>query len=64
MLFAASKGYVPLVKTFVAGPEWTEQTFPIAGFGGIDGRDLTAVIFAGGPEPGAFRFQIDDVRMD
>ena len=64
MLFSASKGYQPAVKSFVAGPEWSEHTFAFSDFDGIDGNGLTAVIFSGGPQPGTFRFQIDDVRME
>ncbi len=64
MLFATSKGMNPLVQTFTAGPEWSEHAFPFANFGGIDGKDVTAVIIAGGPEPGEFALQIDDVRLD
>jgi len=32
-------------------------------FGGIDGHDLMAIIFAGGPTPGPFSFRIDDIRF-
>jgi imidazolonepropionase-like amidohydrolase len=61
MLFVQSRGYTPLVQTFVAGPEWTEHTIPFSAFSGIDGKGLMAVIFAGGPTPGAFAFQVDQV---
>ena len=64
MVFAQSKGYAPLMKSFVAGSEWTEQVFPISSFEGIDGKDITAIILAGGPRPGPFSVQIDDVRLD
>lgn len=64
MLFATSKGMNPLVQTFVAGTEWSEHAFPFANFGGLDGKDVTAVIIAGGPAPGEFALQIDDVRLD
>ncbi len=64
MVFAQSKGYNPLMKTFVAGPEWAEHEFPIASFDGIDGKDITAIIIAGGPKPGAFQLQVDDVRVE
>jgi imidazolonepropionase-like amidohydrolase len=63
MIFAESKGYTPLTQTFVAGAEWKEYTFPFSAFQGIDGRDLMALMFVGGPEAGAFRLQIDDVRF-
>lgn len=64
MVFAQSKGYAPLVKTFVAGVEWAEHEFPIASFDGLDGKDLTAIIIAGGPKPGAFQLHVDDVRVE
>ena len=35
--------------------------FPFSAFGGIDGHDVIAVIFAGGLVPGPFSFQIDEV---
>jgi hypothetical protein len=62
MVFAQSKGMMPLTQTFVAGPEWHEVVIPWSAYG-IDARDLMAVIFAGGPQPGTFRFQIDDVSV-
>ena len=61
MVFAQSRGFTPLVQTVPAGAEWTEHTIPFSAFGGIDGHDLMAVIFAGGPTPGAFAFQVDEV---
>jgi imidazolonepropionase-like amidohydrolase len=63
MIFAESKGYMPLTQTFVAGPEWAQVTLPLSGFGGIDGHDIMALIFAGGPRAGGFSFQIDNVRF-
>jgi len=61
--FAENKGFAPLVQTFVTTNEWTEVVLSLSGFGGIDGHDLTALIFSGGPAAGAFAFQIDDVRF-
>jgi imidazolonepropionase-like amidohydrolase len=61
MVFAQGKGFTPLQQTFTAGPEWAEHTIPFTAFAGIDGHDLMAVIFAGGPRPGAFAFQVDEV---
>ncbi|HEX9939548.1 MAG TPA: CIA30 family protein, partial [Longimicrobium sp.] len=61
MVFSQAKGFMPLQQTFTAGPEWTEHTIPFSAFDGIDGRDVMAVIFAGGPRPGAFAFQVDQV---
>lgn len=61
LVFAQAKGFTPLQQTFTAGPEWAEHTLPFSAFGGIDGHDVMAVIFAGGPRPGAFSFQVDEV---
>jgi hypothetical protein len=38
-------------------------TFRISEFGGMDGSDLTGILFAGGPAPGQFVLQIDDVVL-
>jgi imidazolonepropionase-like amidohydrolase len=62
LIFAQSKGMMPLAQEFVAGPEWREVVIPWSAFG-TDARDLMAVIFAAGPSPGTFRFQIDDVSI-
>lgn len=63
MIFAESKGYTPLEQPFVAGSEWKQYTFPFSAFGGIDGHDLMALMFVGGPQPGPFAFQVDDIRF-
>ena len=63
MIFVENKGYTPLMQDFVAGPEWKQYTFPFSAFSGIDGHDLMALMFVGGPQPGPFAFQIDDVRF-
>lgn len=62
MLFAQSKGRMPLMQTFVAGPEWEEHTLSWKAFG-TDGSDVMAVIFAGGPAAGAFAFQVDEIAL-
>jgi len=64
LVFAQSKGMLPLTRTFVAGEAWTEQAFPWSAFGGIDGHDVMAVLFCGGPQPGKFAFEVDDVRLE
>jgi hypothetical protein len=62
MVFARSKGMTPQIRTFVAGPEWSEASFSWSDFG-IDGKDVIGVVIAGGPQPGAFALLIDDVRL-
>ena len=64
MIFAQSRGFQPITQWFTAGPEWRQVRFAISDFNGIDGRDIMAVIWAAGPGPGAFEFQIDDVRFE
>ena len=63
MVFARSKGMMPITQTFVAGPEWKEYSFPLSAFAGIDGHDLMALLFVGGPAAGPFALQVDDVRF-
>jgi imidazolonepropionase-like amidohydrolase len=62
-VFAESKGYTPLTQTFVAGPDWKEYVIPFTAFGGIDGHDIMAVVFGGGPAAGSFDFRIDNVSF-
>jgi hypothetical protein len=62
IVFAQSKGMTPIMQDFTAGPEWREIVLPWSAFG-IDARDLMAVILAGGPKPGPFNFQFDDLRV-
>lgn len=63
MVFSADRGAQGLVNPFTAGPEWGRHIFPIAGFSGIDGSDVTG-IFIGATYPGEFSFAIDDVRIE
>jgi imidazolonepropionase-like amidohydrolase len=63
MVFSQSRGMTPLVQAFDAGLEWKEIAIPFSALGGIDGRDVLAILFAGGPTPGEFSFQIDGVRV-
>lgn len=62
MIFSASKGMLPAIATFVAGAKWKEVVMPWSAFQS-DGRDVMAVIFAGGPESGPFAFQVDEVGL-
>jgi imidazolonepropionase-like amidohydrolase len=63
MVFAESKGHMPLMQDFVAGAEWKELVFPIASFGGIDGHDITGIAITAGPDAGTFAVRLDDVRV-
>ncbi|MES2359108.1 MAG: CIA30 family protein [Gemmatimonadota bacterium] len=63
MLFAKSKGFMPLSVDFVAGPEWKEYAFPFTAFEGIDGHDVMGIAFTAGPTPGPFSLRIDEVSF-
>jgi imidazolonepropionase-like amidohydrolase len=63
MLFAQSIGMQPAIANFRAPVEWTEVRFPFSRFGGIEGHDVQAILFSGGPQAGDFRFFIDGVRV-
>ncbi len=64
MLFAQSLGMMPAIQTFVAGKSWKKYSFDLKQFNGIDGHDITGVLFCGGPRPGKFSFQIDEVKFE
>ena len=63
MVFAKSKGSMPLTKSFTAGGEWTKMAVPLADFG-TDASDLQAIMFAEVAVPGHVAFQIADVRLE
>lgn len=63
MMFATRLGNIPASQPFTAGPEWQEHVMPLSAFQGIDGADLRGILFSAGPEPGTFRFAIDQVRL-
>jgi imidazolonepropionase-like amidohydrolase len=63
MIFTESSGMIPLTQTFVAGAEWKELVVPFKAFGDVTGKGLLAVLWVGGPAPGDFAFQIDDVSF-
>lgn len=62
MIFAQSRGMMPMTRTFASTPEWKEHTIPLSAFG-TDGKDMIMLIFAAGPAPGTFEFFIDNVRL-
>lgn len=63
MLFAESLGQIPVARDFVGGRDWTEFSYAFSEFPGVDPAGLTAVLFAGGPEPGDFELLIDRVTL-
>jgi imidazolonepropionase-like amidohydrolase len=62
MLFATRLGRMPAVKSFTAGPEWQQITVPFSELS-LDGSDTLGIFLGGGPALGAFRFQVDEVRL-
>jgi len=64
LVFTTSGGQIPAQQTFTAGSEWKKTTIPFVSFNGTDGHDITAILFVGGPTPGKFDFQIDDVTLE
>ncbi|HWN44608.1 MAG TPA: hypothetical protein VNW71_20460, partial [Thermoanaerobaculia bacterium] len=63
MLFAASLGQQPSMKTFEAGPEWKKHTLPISDFPRIDPSGLMGIFFGVSPAPRTFEIRVDDVRL-
>ncbi|HUA16434.1 MAG TPA: CIA30 family protein [Verrucomicrobiae bacterium] len=62
VLTAATTGQMPAFKTFVAGPEWQQFSFPISAFA-TDGSDITGLAFAHAQEPGKFAFELDELEI-
>lgn len=68
-LFAANHGFQPVCKPFTTGDGWVEKKLPLSDFTGIDLTQVTALafsaaVFPGAGKPGAFAFQLDDVRLE
>ena len=63
MIFARSRGQMPVMQRFTTTAEWKEITLPFASFQGIDGRDIMGIAFVASGTPGAFTLLIDDVRL-
>jgi imidazolonepropionase-like amidohydrolase len=62
MVFATRLGNIPATHAFKPGPEWQEVVIPFSAFG-IDGSDLSGVLFSAGAAAGSFSFAIDEVRF-
>ncbi|MGA8431112.1 MAG: CIA30 family protein [Candidatus Sulfotelmatobacter sp.] len=52
---------MPGIKTFVAGPDWQQYSFPISGFN-TDGQDVLTLAFVQSAA-GKFEFEIDQVEI-
>jgi imidazolonepropionase-like amidohydrolase len=62
LLFTLRGGPTPVeLATFATGARWTEHTVSLAGR--EDLGEVVAILFSGGPAPGDFRFELDDVAL-
>jgi imidazolonepropionase-like amidohydrolase len=65
MLFSGAQVQsMPSVRPFVAGAEWTEVRIRLADFQGADLLRVRGLAFTAGQPQGAYRFEIDDVRVE
>jgi hypothetical protein len=64
LVFTESGGRIPAQQTFITGPEWKRVSFPFSDFNGTDGHDVSAILFVGGPAPGKFDFQVDNIQLE
>ena len=53
---------MPAIKTFVAGPDWTQYSFSFSSLE-TDGHDVTNLAFAQS-QTGKFEFEIDQVEIE
>jgi imidazolonepropionase-like amidohydrolase len=63
LMIMAQGTSMPVSQPFTAGAEWTEVSMPLAGFQGIDPAGVLMLGFHAGPKPGAYQFEIADVRL-
>ncbi|KQV90988.1 amidohydrolase [Massilia sp. Root351] len=56
-------GNIPVSQPFTAEAEWREVSLPLDAFKGVDTAAITMISFNAGPKPGAYQFQIADVRL-
>lgn len=54
---------IPAYASFTAGPEWAEVSIPFSALRSIDPAQATMIGFTAGPQAGAYRFEIADVRL-
>lgn len=63
MAFSESLGTRPAEVSVPSSDGWTEVRVPLERFEGFDRAGLRAFAICAGPEPGAYRIDIDDVRL-
>ena len=63
LLFTRTGGPAPIVRTFVAGSDWTEHSLPWADFRNSDGSDVMGIAIVAGPAAGPYKLLIDSVTL-
>jgi hypothetical protein len=63
MMMGPALDTIPAMSNFTAGPQWQEVRVPLENMASIDLQRVKLISF-GTMAPGAFRFQIDDVRLE
>jgi hypothetical protein len=64
MLFGQSKGFMPMIQTFLPEKEWKQYRFKLKDFDGYDGHDLMGLFIGAGLPAGKFALEIDEVRFE
>jgi imidazolonepropionase-like amidohydrolase len=64
MLFSPALGPVPASLSVPLASEWQELGVRLADFPGADAAAVQGFAFVAGPAPGAFAFDLADVRLD
>lgn len=54
---------IPRGVPFTAGADWAEVSVPLADLQGVDPTGINMIGFTAGPQPGAYRFELADVRL-
>jgi hypothetical protein len=60
MIFATSKGRIPVAKDFPPAPDWTTHSVVLSEFG-LDGSDIQGILISG--ISGKFSFELDTVTL-
>jgi imidazolonepropionase-like amidohydrolase len=63
LLLTRDRGIFPASMDVAAGEEWQKRSLAWSEIG-VDGREVLAIVFAGGPEPGSFSFEVDDISLE
>lgn len=64
MIFSPALGTMPATQTIRIGPDWQEFELALDGFAGADPAAVSGLVFAAGPELGAFEFDLARVRLE